>query len=82
MPTTPLRLTLKARPYTYRYKRIEKWFIDTFPKTTIELNLDSVIPATTAFYFSVSGRPDRTVGELKAMAGSRSSMCLSYCDVG
>jgi len=36
----------------YMYKRIHQWFVDTFPKTQVDLNLDSVIPATTAFYFS------------------------------
>jgi len=52
------------------YKRIHQWFIDTFPKTPIDLNLDSVIPATTAFHFSycveetLSDDPDLILMEL------------------
>lgn len=38
-----------------RYKRIQQWFLDTFPGAKHELNLDSAIPATTAWYFSVGG---------------------------
>lgn len=31
-----------------------RWFQETFPKTDFDLNLDSALPAQTAFYFSVS----------------------------
>jgi hypothetical protein len=36
------------------YKRILKWFQDTFPDAKHNLNVDSAIPAVSAWYFSVS----------------------------
>lgn len=36
------------------YKRIQQWFIDTFPDAEHTLNTDSAVPAVTAWYFSVS----------------------------
>ena len=44
-------------PFThenYMYKRIHHWFEQTFPQAQHVLNTDSIIPATTAWYFSVS----------------------------
>ena len=42
-------------PFTsknYMYYIIHQWFLDTFPGAEHEINLDSAIPATTAFWFS------------------------------
>ena len=42
-------------PFTsknYMYYIIQQWFLDTFPGAQHEINLDSAIPATTAFWFS------------------------------
>ena len=38
----------------FAFTRILQWFQDTFPDAKHEMNEDAAIPATTAFYFSVS----------------------------
>lgn len=44
---------LKAIAWMRRYHRIHRWFNETFPDVSIEMNYDSVIAGTTNMYLSV-----------------------------
>lgn len=67
--------------HAHRYKRIHKWFLDTFPGADHQLNLDSAIPASTAWYFSVSGpvRPQPGVACVRLIIHRALLVGLQYC---